>query len=576
MRTLHALYRFVLPWPLRVTLLAAVLLGLHAGTAAAQPARTATAPASFAVFPPVASPGERMWLIGRALDGTRAVWIGGHAAKLSPDRPAGWYAFDVPRDVPGGPQGVSVQGPAQPAGPGVGTPTVTIVPTPRGADGAANVVTAYLRAQARPTFAETYRARVQQLAEVCARACPDDLTQTVRALAGLNFSALEPLAAPAPQGTRGPATARPALRSGLSAFALDPQVLTAARLDRVLRAPAAGAPTLAAGGLCAQLGGDIDLGTLPPGRVIALLTLLLPGDLGVDPILGGYPTATGAVPFQGTPPATMLHDAGVLGPFHGGGRGVTIHVLDTASAGADPYSMADVNYYNEIYALRPGHGAAVGAVAQAVAPDATVVLRQVCGAGASGCRTLNVVRALCEVVRDAQRGGKHVVNLSMGGPYPSVGLRLALDDLRAAGVPTAASFGNRDDCHGLAVGDRCSHYPADWTVDFALAATPGAPTTLLSVAGWDIEHKEYATYNRTAVVPWALTALPSVQVPGEFWVQLPGMTAAMPYFGTSFAAPVVAGILANWMECQPGLPALPLLTTPGQSPVPGAVLNACP
>ncbi|WP_309570920.1 S8/S53 family peptidase [Deinococcus sp.] len=537
-------------------------------SASAQPVR-AVPDEAFAVFPPVASAGERVWLIGRAVQGARVVWVGGHAAKLTPDTPPGWYAFQVPQSVPGGFQGVSVQGPARP-----GSQMLSIIPPQSRDTVAAHALTAYLRADARPGFQDRYVATVQRLAEACARLCPSELTETVRALTRLDFSTLTPLTEP------GALTVVPPRRGVPTVLPVNPRALVATGLNRILKAPEASSLPLAGrpgGGLCAQWAGDIDIGSLPQGRVLALLDLLFWGDLGIDPIAGSHPTATGPVPFRGLAPLQMLQDAAVLGPLGGGGAGVTIHVLDTASPTDDPFEATDVNYYNEVFPSRPGHGSVVGAVAQAVSPDAKVTLAQVCTLdGGKSCRTLDAVRALCEVVSEARQGGKHVVNLSLGGAYPSLGLLLALHELSSVGVPTAASYGNRDDCHGLIQGDRCSHYPADWSNAFTTSTLPDSPTMLLSVAGWDVGNREYATYNRTAVIPWALTALPSVQAPGEFWFQMPGMTESMPYFGTSFAAPVVAGVLANWMSCRPGVPFLPLITTPGISAISPAVLHACP
>ncbi|MBZ9750343.1 S8 family serine peptidase [Deinococcus sp. HMF7604] len=259
--------------------------------------------------------------------------------------------------------------------------------------------------------------------------------------------------------------------------------------------------------------------------------------------------------------------------FKGGnGKGVTIHILDTASGPgrADPFVMAEpVNYYNEIYKGRPYHGSVAGMIAGTLAPNAAISYKPVCDRDGQ-CSTLKTAQALCAVVAEAKRSGRHVVNLSVGGPYPTVGLQLALREVAAAGVPTAAAYGNRDDCAGLVKGDRCHHFPADWSSEFQLAAARPAGTMLYSVAGWDIATKQMATYNRGVGNPGVTTLPPSVQAPGEFWM------GGLPYFGSSFAAPVVSGVLANWMSCRAGVPLLPLLNTPGQLPLPLAILSACP
>lgn len=549
---------------------AILLFNVFAGTVHAQPMRAAID--SNFVFPPVAALAERVWIISKAplKDGT-VVWVGGHPARLTRTDPPGWYAFEVPKGVPGGSQSVSLVGPASP-----GTLRLTIAPD----DALGDELAVYLRADLGADFQQRYRERLLAFAAACARLCPAELTDTIKQLSDTKIEGLEPLGGVGQRpGTDLPLARQPLSRPLPSVTPINPQVLNATRLNSLLRVPVVNGSLLTSAqgaGLCSQLSGRLLVGGLPVGRSIGLLNLLFWGEMGVDPIAGGHPAqALGPVPYKGKPPADILKDT--LGITSGDGKGVIIHVLDTADGSADSFAMdKDVNYYNEVYPARPGHGSIVGAIAQAVAPNAKVVYQGVCQGDT--CKTVTVVRALCAVAREARQGGKHVVNLSIGGSYPSLGLLLALNELATLGVPTAASFGNRDDCFGMALGDLCSHYPADWTKNFAVGTAAGAPTMLVSVAGWDVANKEYATYNRTAVVPWALNALPSVQAPGEFWFEAPTPTgpAPTPYFGTSFAAPVVSGLLANWMSCKPGLPFLGLITTPGQNPVPAAVLNACP
>ncbi|CAM3297915.1 hypothetical protein DESA109040_07110 [Deinococcus saxicola] len=79
-----------------------------------------------------------------------------------------------------------------------------------------------------------------------------------------------------------------------------------------------------------------------------------------------------------------------------------------------------------------------------------------------------------------------------------------------------------------------------------------------------------ATYKRGMLSPGVTTPPPSVQAPGEFWF------SGQAYFRSSFVAPVVAGVLANWMVCEPGMPFLPFVDTPGQLPLLQSVARACP
>ncbi|MFC3835594.1 MULTISPECIES: S8 family serine peptidase [Deinococcus] len=536
--------------------------------ARAQPA-PAAAPAPFGLFPSVAAPGDPVWLTGssgRAETGT--IWVGGHPARLSRDPTSGWLTFTVPKTAAPGPQPVGGQAP-----PARGAAVLTVLPPGM----AVEDVVLYVNPGAADDIRQQYVGRLKRLLDGCQRRCPQQLTAAIERLTSqVPFPELQPLGTAVPEpvtgrpGVRrlpafrspGPATPLLTMPGGNAAFRLEP-----------LRSPAVVAGRSA--GFCTQMAGLLRSASqgVPTGQVISLLTLLFAGDLSVDPTTAGHPYQT-AIPYHNEQPRTVVET--VLGIRQGSGAGVTIHVLDTASPTADDFTMDTPVLYYDLppVANRPYHGRVVGEIAQAVAPDATVTLRQVCtlpGRAPGDCSTLETVNALCAVAQEARQGGRHVVNLSLGGAYPTLGLKLALREVAAVGVPTVASYGNRDDCVGHAPGDQCHHYPADWSDEFVTGMVPGSPTMLLSVAGWDIrdELQEFATYNRAVVIPWAQTPLPSVQAPGEFW------SGGLPYFGTSFAAPVVSGVLAGWMSCRPGIPVVPLVTTPHQNPL-ASVVNACP
>ncbi len=555
-------------------LLMLVLVSLVILSAANAQNTVATIPSIGTVFPSTAAPSERVWIPGPTRLTVRdTLWIGGRPTPLVRDPVSGWLAFDVPKDAAGGPQGLGANAPARQGG-----PVLTVLPP----ESALGDVVIYVNPAAAAEIRSSFSERVKRFGAACQRGCPTELTDTLGRLSALTLPTLQPLGT-APTGAVRPPPAplnpiriNPGAATVTSAPALNIQSL---RLQNLTLPPLSSAAVVAArrnSSFCTWLGTTLPTSGLPTGRVLALLGALFGDDLQLDPSLAGHP-AQATPPFPNEKPGTVLGK--LIGAGDGTGKGVTIHVLDTASGAgnsvSDPFVMGEpINYYNQIYPNVPGHGSVVGQIAATVAPDAAVQYQAICDS-AGNCSTLRTVQALCAVATQARQGGRHVINFSLGGPVPLVGLRLALQEVARLGVPTAASYGNTDDCAGLVPGDRCWHYPADWHAEFSVMGLPSLiaqrrPTMLLSVAGWDIGTQEMATYNRAMRLKGVTAPPPSVQAPGEFWF------GGRPYFGTSFAAPVVAGGLALWAQCNPGVPFLPLLLTPGVAPMNLAALGTCP
>lgn len=551
-----------------------VLLSLLICSAANAQNTVATVPSIGTVFPSTAAPGERVWIPGPTRLTVRdTLWVGGRPTALLRDAVSGWLAFDVPKDAAGGPQGLGVNAPAQ-----QGSPVLNVLPP----ESASGDVVIYVNPAAAADIRSSFSERVKRFGAACQRGCPTELTDTLGRLSALTLPALQPLGT-APTGTvRSPSVALNPIRITPSAPAVTPTPtlnIQSLRLPNLTLPPLSSAAVVAArrnSNFCSWLGTALPTSGLPTGRVLALLGALFGDDLQVDPS-GGFHPAQATPPFPNEKPGTVL--AKLIGAGTGTGRGVTLHVLDTANGAgnsiSDPFVMGEpINYYNQIYPNVPGHGGVVGQIAGTVAPGAALQYQAVCDS-AGNCSTLRTVQALCVVAAAARQGGRHVINFSLGGPVPLVGLRLALQEVAALSVPTAASYGNTDDCAGLVPGDRCWHYPADWHAEFSVMGLPSLmaqkrPTMLLSVAGWDIGTQEMATYNRAMRLNGVTAPPPSVQAPGEFWF------GGRPYFGTSFAAPVVAGGLALWAQCKPGVPFLPLVLTPGTAPLNLAALGGCP
>ncbi|WP_019010793.1 S8 family serine peptidase [Deinococcus aquatilis] len=556
-------------------MLVLVLLALLLLSAAhAQNTVAATIPSIGTVFPGTAAPGERVWIPRPTrLTERDTLWVGGRPATLSRDAVSGWLAFEVPKEAAGGPQWLGVNAPARQGG-----AVLNVLP----AEAAAGDVVVYVNPAAGNGIRSGFNERLKRVQVACQRACPAELTDTLSRLSALTLPALQPL------GGQSAGTVRPSpaavplppvrINPGAVTVGVPARDLQQLRIQNLTLPPLSSAAVVAArsSSFCNWLGTTLPTSGLPSGRVLAFLGALFGDDLQVDPATGSHPTQAD-VPYQNERPGTVLEK--LIGAGAGTGKGVTIHILDTASGAgsrvSDPFVMGQpINYYNQIYPGVSGHGSVAGQIAQTVAPGAALRYQAVCD-GAGNCSTLKTVQALCAVASAARQGGRHVVNFSLGGPVPLVGLRLALQEVASLGVPTAASYGNTDDCEGLIPGDRCWHYPADWHAEFSVPGLPSLvaqprPTMLLSVAGWDIGTQEMATYNRAMRLKGVTAPPPSVQAPGEFWF------GGQPYFGTSFAAPVVAGGLALWEQCKPGVPFLPLVLTPGVAPLNLAALGGCP
>lgn len=515
------------------------------------------------LYPVAAAPGDTAWIFGGANPGARGtLWVGGQPTTFIRDAASGWLAFQVPKTAAGGPQLVGIQGPAERS-----ALILNVLPM----EAAAQDVVAYVAPDAVKTVQREYGARLRRLSANCQKSCPQEVRAVIDRLSALGVPNFTPLT-PTRTGQGAPFTGLVVTRP---ATILAPPVLQNMDLQRLVPPVR---PGTASSSFCTSLAGTFSTSGLPAGQVITLLSLLFGPDMQVDPTAYGHPYQSDA-PYKNGDPSTVLNK--FIGLKGGNGKGVTVHVLDTATSATDEYVFRDLNpanpakYYETPINGRPLHGQAVGQVVRAVAPNAALSYKQVCDKNGS-CATLKVVQALCAVAAEARRGGRHVVNLSVGGPYPALGVHLALREVAAIGVPTAASYGNREDCAGLSRGDRCWHFPADWTKDFefgpgvVLSSMTLRQTMLFSVAGWDIATGQMANYNRGLDNPGVANLPPSVQAPGEFWF------AGWPYFGTSFAAPVVSGVLANWMTCRAGVPLLPLVAVPGQAPLEGPVLTPCP
>ncbi|MFC4456213.1 S8 family serine peptidase [Deinococcus sonorensis] len=222
-----------------------------------------------------------------------------------------------------------------------------------------------------------------------------------------------------------------------------------------------------------------------------------------------------------------LDEARALAPH--AGAGVVIAVIDTGADASHPLLQGallpgrdfvdgdhDTSEGQEASGVAYGHGTAVAGVIRQVAPRASILPLRVLGPDGSG-RAAQVAQA----IRYATDAGAQIINLSVAAPVPNEGVRAALQAAASRGVLIVAACGN-----------------------------DGSDTPLSPARSLD-------GHNRLGQLGVSVTAVDAAgQLPG--WstrggeVQAPGVGLETAYpggrqvsaSGSSFAAPVVSGVLA--------------------------------
>ncbi len=238
------------------------------------------------------------------------------------------------------------------------------------------------------------------------------------------------------------------------------------------------------------------------------------------------------------------------------GDGITIGIVDTGVVGDDMNLVAATDFTGGA----PGkfeHGNTVAAIAAAtrdnglggigVAPGASIVSAKVCADGS--CASDDIARGILWVIGQ----GATVVNISLGGP-PSAAVAQVIDYAISEGVVVVAAAGNSSCSTAYTVG-------CDPTVDNV--AYPAAFGNVVAVT---------ATNSSGASPYWTSKGRrTTVAAPGEsLWYSTNGLFGSNGS-GTSFASPVVAGIVALMREAEPTLDATQLQAALMLSSVPSNV-----
>lgn len=297
-------------------------------------------------------------------------------------------------------------------------------------------------------------------------------------------------------------------------------------------------------------------------------------------------------PLYGAAGVALHADADLVHRTIGGddgttGAGVTIAVVDSGVwrehrdfpagllvAWADFVEGDDADARRDPY----GHGTAVAGVLSStraglrgVAPEAGIVSARVLGDDGVG-RTSAAIAALAWIVEESDETGVRVVNLSVGAPpresFTLDPLAQAAEGAIEAGLVVVASAGNFGRSDGEEVfGGVVSPatHPGVITVG---AADPGGTAVRGddTVAGWSSRGPTLwdGLGKPDLVAPGV--ALPLAGRPASFlWKALPGARLDVadgvtlngaPWLvasGTSFAAPIVSGVVARMLEVNPDL-----------------------
>ncbi|WP_295815372.1 S8 family serine peptidase [uncultured Deinococcus sp.] len=344
--------------------------------------------------------------------------------------------------------------------------------------------------------------------------------------------------------------------------------------------------------VCGKDYGEVSFGSLAISDAEVLLRI--DGAFTVDPTGYGVPSAAVPERGEGIPPADArpvrnrlnLLETGVFkeemlpeptlsrNNHANSGRGVKVFVIDTA--GRDQQAVLRDEFEHKPYLGSPeksrGHGSVIGELisgserVSGLAPGADVTYVQACTG--TKCDARKVITALCDAVRQAKQESPVIVNLSLNMPYRSTTLYRVLREFTEAGGILVAAHGNRDRCESpVSVGtfkDYCNAYPADWTGTVRPGGQRppllyGRPFTMLdglySAGGWrSVGQKplSVAAYNRevaeTSSDDVYIPTSASRYVPGEFFLKDRDGDAMMAYLGTSFAAPVLTALIANWLS----------------------------
>lgn len=211
-------------------------------------------------------------------------------------------------------------------------------------------------------------------------------------------------------------------------------------------------------------------------------------------------------------------------------RGVSVHVVGGGFGANDGFSCPLANLH--------GHDRHVGDLIRTLAPNATILAKEVCNDQGS-CAASRITRALLEI--GASSSGNTLINTSLGGPLANTAMFRALQLLQDR-VLLVASGGNG------AYASR--HYPASYSSSLP---TPGPLNNVIAVGAagmmngsWGIAG--FNTRRNGEISAPGINLCPSSALDFRCKNTAPFSLDDIGLTGSSFAAPVVTGIAALYLE----------------------------
>ncbi|GBF04177.1 hypothetical protein DAERI_010349 [Deinococcus aerius] len=236
-----------------------------------------------------------------------------------------------------------------------------------------------------------------------------------------------------------------------------------------------------------------------------------------------------------------------------------IYVIDTMTE--DEAGRQRDDYVSRDGAGTPhyGHGRHIAAIIKQLfeAPPEDLVSLAACDSSGR-CATPKVIHAICQAIMARRTTGRPVlVNLSLSTPVPGKYLRQVIDLAVREGVMFVAAHGSGTplrpgsyECRELQDEDQCHYFPADWSAVAGPLGQHVISVAALERADGSSQWSDYP-YGRV-VLAGGRNIPPDVRAPGVFYFPSPetpnsaGERFRFP--GTSFAAPVVTGLLAQLMS----------------------------
>lgn len=239
----------------------------------------------------------------------------------------------------------------------------------------------------------------------------------------------------------------------------------------------------------------------------------------------------------------------------------TVFLIDTYNPQRmPPDTYAGTRTFNNDPLPFTGHGTHVNELITLVAPalkPTNMRYRQVCSADGT-CQIADILTGLCESA-EASQSGRVIVNLSVATPYDHPLLKAAVMAAVQAGAAVVTAYGNNDRCSDREGGplNFCNAYPADWSGDVPSLYAVGASQQQNSTP--QTFQRGQARWTRTGSVaqlvqpPMQVATTPSLMAPGFFYLPMVDMRGtptpdATPFWGTSFATPLVTGALVRWAQ----------------------------